>query len=53
MEMKPAQKIQYRHKLSGDDVRNWQPLTWRAFWFPTVMLFAATLFLLLVDALWM
>ena len=53
MEMKPAQKVQYRHKLSGDDVRNWSPLTWRAFWFPTIVLFAATLFLLLVDALWM
>lgn len=53
MEMKPAQKIQYRHKLSGDDVRNWQPLTWHGFWFPTVLLFAVTLFLLLVDAVWM
>lgn len=53
MEMKPAQKIQYRHKLSGDDVRNWQPLTWRGFWLPTALLFAVTLFLLLVDAVWM
>jgi hypothetical protein len=51
MEMNAAKKAQYRHKLTGDDVRNWHPLTWRGFWFPAVMLVAVTLILLVANAL--
>jgi len=51
MEMKPAQKIQYRHKLTGDDVRDWAPLTWRGFWLPVILLMVVTVVLLVADSL--
>jgi len=51
MEMKPAQKIQYRHKLTGDDVRDWAPLTWRGFWLPAILLLVMTVVLLVADSL--
>ncbi|GAB2938038.1 hypothetical protein GCM10011328_05700 [Hafnia psychrotolerans] len=50
MEMNTAKKVQYRHKLTGEDVRNWHPLTARGFWFPAAMLLLVTVVLLLADA---
>lgn len=52
MEMKPDQKIQYRHKLTGDDVRDWEPLTWRGFWLPTLYMLLVSVVLLVADSLW-
>lgn len=52
MEMNAAKKAQYRHKLTGEDVRNWHPLTVRGFWLPSVLLIAVVVALLVVNMPW-
>lgn len=52
MEMNAAKKVQYRHKLTGEDVRIWQRDTSGRGVFVAVLLALAACVMMLVNAPW-